>query len=96
MLLVSASEFRKNQKKYFQAALQEKIGVKSGDMIFEITPSKDVQLNPSPSGDPFWNDARNREALDNAIERLQADHEAGRDKDYPSWEEVKKALGLAL
>ena len=91
-VLVTASEFRKNQKKYFQTALQEKIGVKSGDVIFEITPSKDLRVNPSPSGDPFWNDSRNLDALDVAINAVNVDVRSGKYKEYPTWEQVRKKL----
>ena len=94
MVLVTASEFRKNQKKYFQVAMHEKVGVKSGDVIFEITPSKELKVNPSPSGDPFWDDPRNLETLQAAVAQLEADKATGKDKNYPSWAEVKEKLNI--
>ena len=89
MILVTASEFRKNQRKYFQTALQEKVGVRSNGTIFEITPSKELRVNPSPSGDPFWDDPRNVEALENRI----GDLHSGKAECRP-WEEVKRELGI--
>ena len=89
MVLITASEFRKNQKKYFQAALHEKVGVKSGGTIFEITPSKELRVNPSPSGDPFWDDPRNVEELERRISALRSGKSASR-----PWAEVKKELGI--
>jgi hypothetical protein len=74
MLLVTASEFRKNQKKYFQLALNEKVGVKSGDTVFEITPSKEVYVNPSPSGDPWFDDPRNMEMVERGLAEVKAGH----------------------
>ena len=94
MVLITASEFRKNQKKYFQIALTEAVGVKSGDVIFEITPSKTVRTNPSPSGDPFWNEPRNLDALEESLTQVAADLKSGKIKEYPTWEEVKSRLNL--
>ncbi|MDR0955319.1 MAG: hypothetical protein LBM20_08100 [Rikenellaceae bacterium] len=91
MILIAASEFRKNQKKYFQLALTEKIGVKSGDVVFEITPSRELFVNPSPSGDPFWDDPRNVEELNRRIDELKS----GKSTLTPySAEEFKRRFGL--
>jgi hypothetical protein len=90
-MLVTASEFRKNQKKYFQLALNEKVGVKSGNVVFEIKPSREVYVNPSPSGDPWFDDPRNMEELSRRIEDLRS----GKSKTIPfSAEEFKQRFGL--
>ncbi|MDR0907089.1 MAG: hypothetical protein LBM63_00535 [Rikenellaceae bacterium] len=89
MMLVTASEFRKNQKKYFQLALNEKVGVKSGDTVFEIKPSKEVYVNPSPSGDPWFDDPRNMEELERGIAEVKAGHVT-----RVTLDEVKTMLGL--
>jgi hypothetical protein len=88
-MLVTASEFRKNQKKYFQLALNEKVGVKSGDTVFEIKPSKEVYVNPSPSGDPWFDDPRNMEELERGIAEVKAGHVT-----RVTLDEVKTMLGL--
>ena len=72
MLLIAASEFRKNQKKYFQLALTEKVGVKSGNIVFEITPSTEVFVNPSPSGDPYFDNPSNLEAIEQGIADIKS------------------------
>jgi hypothetical protein len=89
MILVAASEFRRNQKKYFQLALNEKVGVKSGDTVFEIKPSSEVFVNPSPSGDPWFDDPRNMEDVERGI----ADVKAGR-VTRVSLDDIKTMLGL--
>ncbi|MDR0907107.1 MAG: hypothetical protein LBM63_00640 [Rikenellaceae bacterium] len=89
MMLVTASEFRKNQKKYFQLALNEKVGVKSGNVIFEIKPSPEVYINPSPSGDPWFDDPRNMEMVERGLAEVKAGHVT-----RVSLDEVKTMLGL--
>ncbi len=91
MVLITASEFRKNQKKYFQMALKEKIGVKSGNTIFEITPSEEVYVNPSPSGDPFWDDPRQWAEVERSIVELRT----GKVEPIPyTAEQFKERFGL--
>lgn len=94
MILITASEFRKNQKKYFQMALKEKIGVKSGNTIFEIIPSEEVYVNPSPSGDPFWDDPRQWAEVERSIVEIDADIESGKYLTYPTLDEVLKRAGV--
>lgn len=89
MLLVSVTEFRSNLKKYLDIALTEKVALKSNGVVYEITPSKEIRVNPSPSNDPYFDDPRNLEALDKAI----AEVKSGKSKLTP-WEDVKKELGI--
>lgn len=90
MILVSASEFRMHLRKYLELAIKEPVLLKgSNGVIFEITPSKNVRFNPSPSNDPYFNDHRNIES----IERGKAQAEAGQYTEYSS-EELKRKLGL--
>jgi hypothetical protein len=88
-MLVTASEFRKNQKKYFQLALNEKVGVKSGNIVFEITPSKEVYVNPSPSGDPWFDDPRNMEMVEQGLAEVKAGHVT-----RVTLDDIKTMLGL--
>ncbi len=55
----------------------------------------EFRVNPfdiSPSGDVFWADRRNVEELDRRFEQVRIDRENG--VEYPSWEDVKRELGL--
>lgn len=94
MVLVTASEFRKNQRKYFEAALADTVAVKSGKVIYEIVPSSKIHLNPSPNGDSFWNDPHNLNELEKAVGEVVADVKSGKHKEYPTWDEFKKTLDV--
>ncbi len=67
MLLLSVSEFRSNMSKYLKMANSERIAIKSPSGIFDITPSKEIRVNPSPSGDAFYDIPENVEHLDRVI-----------------------------
>ena len=54
MLLLTISEFRNNISQYMQRAANERISVKTKHGVFDITPSKEIRTNPSPSGDPWF------------------------------------------
>lgn len=88
MLLLTVTEFRNNIGKYLQMAFTERIALKSKKGIIELTPSREIHTNPSPSGDPWFDDPRNMAELDSRI----ADLENG----VPTipWEVAKKRLGL--
>jgi hypothetical protein len=56
---------------------------------------EEFRVNPfdiSPSGDVFWADRRNVEALNRSMERYEADKAKG--VKFPTWKDVKKELGL--
>ena len=57
--------------------------------ILELTPSKEIILNPSPSSDSWFSNKANIEELNRRI----ADIESG--KSIPvAWDDAKKELGL--
>lgn len=87
MLLLTVTEFRSNISKYLKMASTERIALKSPSGIFEIVPSKELRINPSPSNDPYFDNASNIEA----IERGDADVKAGRIQKY-SLDELKTLL----
>jgi len=62
MTTVSSKVFSANPIHYLNLAIRESVAIKRGKMIFRITPEPQVE-NLSPSGDPFWADPRNIEAL---------------------------------
>ena len=92
MILLTVTEFRNNMSKYIELAFRERIALKSKYGILELNPSKKITLNPanpSPSGDPWFDDPRNLEEVNRAIEELHS----GNAK-LISWEDAKKQLGL--
>lgn len=89
MLLITTTEFRSNLKKYLNLALTEKIALKGNGVVYEITPSKEIKVNPSPSNDPWYNDSHNLAEVENAINNLKS----GKSKTTP-WKDIKKDLGI--
>lgn len=87
MLLLTVTEFRSNISKYLKLASSERVALKSPSGIFEIVPSKEIKINPSPSKDVWFDEPRNMESVEKGI----ADVEAGR---LRNWDDVKKELGL--
>jgi hypothetical protein len=92
MLVISSREFRNNQAQYFDLADgREHIIIRRGkNKSYRLLPiDKDDYVahipmeylcNPfdiSPSGDMFWADKRNVEALNKSLERAEKDIEEG-------------------
>ena len=89
MVLLTVTEFRNNISKYLQLAFSERVALKSKKGIIELSPSTEIRLNPSPSGDPWFDNPHNMAELNRAI----AEHRSGKSVTIP-WEEAKKELGL--
>ncbi|MFY9116418.1 MAG: hypothetical protein WBK97_00875 [Bacteroidales bacterium] len=70
-------------------AFTEKIAVKSKNGIIELTPNKEIRVNPSPSNDSYFEDPRNIEAVEQGIEDIKA----GRVTSV-SLNDIKSMLGL--
>ncbi len=64
MLLLTVSEFRSNLSKYLKMALTERIAIKSPAGVFDISPSREVRTNPSPSGDSYFDNQENLAAIE--------------------------------
>ena len=62
MTTVSSRVFSANPIHYLNVARKETVAVKRGKTIFRLTAETPVE-NISPSGDPFWADPRNIQAL---------------------------------
>ncbi len=87
MILVGYTEFRSNMKKYLQLSIKERVVVKSGGVAYEVSPSKEIRVNPSPSGDAYFDVPENVEAIDRALEQVDSNQ-------CKPWSEVKTELGL--
>ena len=64
MLLLTVTEFRSNMSKYLKMAITEHIAIKSPAGVFDITPSKEVRINPSPSNDPWFDVPENMASVE--------------------------------
>ena len=51
--VISPSEFKQNQKKFFDLALSERVVIKRGKDLFELVSKPYIDESVSPSGDPF-------------------------------------------
>ena len=69
--VISPSEFKQNQKKFFDLALSERVVIKRGKDLFELVSKPYIDESVSPSGDPFFNDPRNLQAIREAIEQAK-------------------------
>ncbi len=64
MLLLTVTEFRSNISKYLKMALTEHIAIKNKDGVFDISLSKEIRVNPSPSNDPWFDVPENIESVE--------------------------------
>jgi len=62
MTTVNSRVFSANPIYYLNLASKESVAIKRGKTIFRITSEPQVE-NISPSGDPYWADPRNIQAL---------------------------------
>ena len=84
-ITISPTELRANQKKYFDMAENTRIFVKRGRKLIELVVSDGISMNPSPSGDPWFDDPRNIAELSRRIK----EYEAGETK-FVTLEELRK------
>ena len=87
MLLLTVTEFRSNMSKYLKMAITEHIAIKSPAGVFDITPSKEVRTNPSPSNDPWFDVPENMASVERGSK--QAAQGLG-----TTLSELKKEFGL--
>ena len=71
MTTVSSRAFSTRPIHYLNLARTESVAVRRGKTVFRIMPETEVE-NISPSGDPFWGDPRNIQALKN-YDKLRAE-----------------------
>lgn len=90
-ITISPTELRANQKKYFDMAENTRVFVKRGKKLIELVVSDGISMNPSPSGDPWFDDPRNIAELSRLIKEYEAG-EAGESIVYDStksvWENI--------
>ncbi len=92
MLLLTVTEFRNNISRYLKMALTERIALKSKDGVIELTPSKEIRVNPSPSNDQYFDNPHNIKETDKAMQELE-DYHAGKVSAI-SLDELKSQLAL--
>lgn len=84
-ITISPTELRANQKKYFDMAENTRVFVKRGKKLIELVVSDGISMNPSPSGDPWFDDPRNIAELSRRIK----EYEAG-EMEFVTLEELRK------
>jgi hypothetical protein len=89
MIIITPTELKTNQNKYFDLAEKERVVVRRGGKIIELVVSDEVSVNPSPSGDPWFDDPENMASLNRGIEDIKH----GRSKAY-SIDQIKELLGV--
>ena len=78
MLVVSSREFRDSQKKYFDLAVKERVIIKRKNEFLELVPrGNNIPENPSPSGDPWFDDPRNIEELERRLKKHESGDKSG-------------------
>lgn len=76
MIIISPSELRKDQKKYFDLAESERVIVKRGKKVIELVVSDKITENPSPSNDPYFENPENLQMVAERIESYKKDKTA--------------------
>lgn len=71
--VISPSEFKQNQKKFFDLAETERVVIKRGKKLFELVAMPFIETSVSPSNDPWFSNPQNLAALDRRI----AEHKKG-------------------
>ena len=71
MTVVSSKTFSSNPIHYLNLAIKERVTVKRGKMLFQITPKPQFE-NPSPSGDPYFANPENIAELERRAEEIRA------------------------
>lgn len=84
-ITISPTELRANQKKYFDMAEHTRVFVKRGNKLIELVVSDEISLNPSPSGDAWFEDPHNIAELSRRIK----EYEAG-NMEFVSLEDARK------
>ena len=76
MIIISPSELRKNQKKYFDLAESERVIVKRGKKVIELIVSDKISENPSPSDDSYFENPENLQMVAERIESYRKEKNA--------------------
>jgi hypothetical protein len=72
MQVISSRTFRESQKKYLDLALQERVIIKRKNVYLELVPRGDtIPENPSPSLDPWFDNPKNIELLNQSIGQVE-------------------------
>lgn len=72
MVVITPSELRNNQKKYFDLAENERVVIKRGRKVIELVVTEKIGDNPSPSGDKWFDSAENLNELKKRIAKYEA------------------------
>lgn len=87
-ITVSSRIFAQNVAHYLNLAKKENVAIKRGKAIIRLMHESADFENPSPSGDPYWNDPRKVEELRQIIKR----RDDGLETPIPLTRELRKEL----
>ena len=91
MTIVSSKVFAEDPNHYLKLSKKEEVAIKSGKTMYYILPKPPKAKNNIDPSDPFWDDPRNVEEVERAIDR----YKSGEMKFTTlSREEQRKILGL--
>lgn len=90
MIVITSSELEANQNKFFDLAEKEPVLVKRGKIFFELRKLSQSQDNPSPSGDPWFDNPQNRMMVQERMEEYKAGK--GKGTTFTSDEDIQSFL----
>lgn len=72
MIVISSKEFRDNQKKFLDLAVEQRVIIKRKNQFLELVPRGEIiPESISPSNDPFFDDPRNIEQIEKGVEQAK-------------------------
>ena len=72
MRIISTREFSSNQRAFFILAETERVIIKRGKKLVELVVKDKLEDNPSPSGDPWFDNPENMSLVLKGIEDVKA------------------------
>ena len=91
MVVISARELAQSSDKYFDMALSQPVFLRRRERLFEIRAVEGD--NPSPSGDPYFANPKNVEAIAQAIEYNDRHaRDGGQSQTFGTADEARKYL----
>jgi len=90
MTTISTKTFLEDPIHFFNLARREDLAIKRGKVVFQLTVKPEFE-NPSPSGDPYWDNPKN---VADYLESCKQAREGKFVVTLQTPEEIDKYLGL--
>ncbi len=91
-ITISPTELRANQKKYLDMAENTRVFVKRGRKLIELVVKDAIDVNPSPSADPWFDNPENMQMLMERIRAYESKERSGGvtlDSERSLWENIE-------